>query len=125
MKQIRIEQIKLIHQSLITETGGSSGVRDMGLLESAMFTPFQTFDGEALYPSVQQKASKLCTGLIQNHPFIDGNKRIGIHAMLIFLSINGIDISYTGAELIQIGLEIADGKMNDIALVKWIIQHEI
>lgn len=125
MKQIRIEQIKLIHHSLVTETGGSGGIRDMSLLESAMYAPFQTFDGEALYPSIQQKAAKLCTGLIQNHPFIDGNKRIGIHTMLIFLSINGIDISYTGSELIQIGLEITDGKMNDIALVKWIINHEI
>lgn len=124
MKQISVKQVRLIHSSLVQETGGSDGVRDIDLLKSAMYAPFQTFDGEYLYPSVQKKASKLCTGLIQNHPFIDGNKRIGIHTMLIFLAINGVDISYTQSELVQIGLEIANGKMNDIMLLKWIIEHE-
>lgn len=90
-----------------------------------MYAPFQTFDEEALYPSIQQKAAKLCAGLIQNHPFVDGNKRIGIHVMLIFLIINGIEICYTQAELIHIGLALANGSMDDTLLVKWIIEHEI
>ncbi len=125
MKQINIEQIKLIHSELVKETGGSDGLRDISLLESAIYAPFQTFDKEALYPSIQQKAAKLCSGLIQNHPFVDGNKRTGVHIMLIFLIMNGIEISYTQAELIEIGLALADGKMNEQALVKWIIEHEI
>lgn len=124
MKQITIEQIKKIHSELIKETGGSDGIRDEGLLESAVYAPFQTFDGEALYPSIQQKATKLCIGLIQNHPFIDGNKRIGIHVLLIFLAINGIVLSYTQADLIQIGLALADNKMAEAELLKWIVDHE-
>ena len=125
MKQINIEQIKLIHSELVKETGGSDGLRDISLLESAVYAPFQTFDRESLYPSVQQKAAKLCAGLIQNHPFVDGNKRTGVHIMLIFLIINGIEISYTQAELIEIGLALADNKMKEQELVKWIIAHEI
>lgn len=125
MKQINIEQIKLIHSELIKETGGSNGLRDISLLESAVYAPFQTFDGESLYPSIQQKAAKLCLGLIQNHPFVDGNKRIGVHIMLIFLKINGIEISYTQSELIETGLALANNKMKEQALVKWIIEHEI
>ena len=125
MKQLSVEQVKLIHSELIKETGGSDGVRDISLLESAICTPFQTFDGDALYPSVQQKAAKLCVGLIQNHPFIDGNKRIGIHIMLIFLYINGVDISYTQDELVKIGMDIANGKIGDKKIVKWIIEHEM
>lgn len=124
MNLITVEQIKLIHSDLIKETGGSDGLRDPGLLEAAAFTPFQTFDGEALYPSVQQKAAKLCTGLIKNHPFIDGNKRIGVHIMLVFLVINGIELIYTQDELIQIGLSLADNRMNEAELLKWIIEHE-
>ena len=85
MKQISIEQIKLIHSELVKETGGSDGLRDISLLESAIYAPFQTFDRESLYPSVQQKAAKPCAGLIQNHPFVDGNKRTGVHIILNYL----------------------------------------
>ena len=82
-------QILLLHNQLTAETGGISGLRDEGLLESAIIAPFQTFDGMDMYPTLQQEAARLCFGLVKNHPFIDGNKRIGTHAMLVFLALNG------------------------------------
>lgn len=125
MIQISIEQMKQIHKELICETGGSEGLRDIGLLESAMYAPFQSFDGEALYPSIQRKAAKLGFGLIQNHPFIDGNKRLGIHAMLIFLAINGVFLTYSQSELVQVGLALASGKIGEQELMNWIAEHEV
>ena len=83
-------QILLLHEQLIAETGGSSGLRDEGMLDSALNAPFQTFGGEDVYPSLQQKAARLCFGLVKNHPFLDGNKRIGAHVMLVFLALNGV-----------------------------------
>lgn len=124
MKMLSVEQIKLIHGELIRETGGLDGVRDVGLLESAVLAPLQTFDDEALYPSMQQKAARLCIGLIQNHPFVDGNKRIGIHAMLVFLNLNGVELAYTQEEITSVGLALANNKMDESGLLKWIISHE-
>ncbi len=83
-------QILLLHEQLIAETGGSSGLRDEGMLDSALNAPFQTFGGEGVYPSLQQKPARLCFGLVKNHPFVDGNKRIGAHVMLVFLALNGV-----------------------------------
>ena len=85
-------QILRLHEQLVAATGGSDGLRDEGMLDSALSAPFQTFGGEDVYPSLQQKAARLCFGLIKNHPFVDGNKRIGAHAMLVFLSLNGIEL---------------------------------
>ena len=82
-----IEQILMLHTQLIEQTGGSNGVRDYNLLESAVETPFQSFGGKELYPTIQAKAVRLGYGLIKNHPMIDGNKRIGAHAMLVFLAL--------------------------------------
>lgn len=86
-------QILLLHDQLLEATGGSSGLRDEGMLDSALNAPFQTFGGEDVYPSIQQKAARLCFGLVKNHSFVDGNKRIGAHAMLVFLVLNGIEWS--------------------------------
>lgn len=88
-------QIIIIHEQLIKETGGASGLRDEGMLESALNIPFQTFGGKDLYPSLQQKAARLCFGLVKNHPFVDGNKRIGAHAMLVFLVLNGVELQHS------------------------------
>ena len=82
MIRLTKSQVLLIHDQLIAETGGSSGLRDEGILDSALSAPFQTFGGEDVYPSLQQKAARLCFGLVKNHPFVDGNKRIGAHVML-------------------------------------------
>ena len=123
MKILKKRQILLLHSALITESGGSDGVRDEGLLDSAVNTPFQTFSGQDLYPTVLEKAVRLGFGLIRNHPFIDGNKRIGTHAMLVFLNLNSITLSYEDDELISTILSVASGEMDADGLLKWIQQH--
>ena len=101
-------QILRLHEQLVAATGGSDGLRDEGMLDSALNVPFQTFGGEDVYPSLQQKAARLCFGLIKNHPFVDGNKRIGAHAMLVFFALNGIELQYTQTELSDIILQLAN-----------------
>lgn len=88
MKKLSKKQILMLHTQLIQQTGGSDGVRDYNLLDSALENPFQSFGGEELYPTIQAKAARLGYGLIKNHCMIDGNKRIGTHAMLVFLALN-------------------------------------
>ena len=111
MKRLSKEQILMLHAQLIAQTGGSDGVRDYNLLESAIETPFQSFDGEELYPTIQSKGARLGYGLIKNHCMIDGNKRIGIHAMLVFLALNGIALKYTQKELYEMVLAVAEGSL--------------
>lgn len=123
MIKLTKEQVIKVHTSLISATGGTDGVRDSGLLDSALNAPFQTFDETDLYPSLLQKGARLGYSLITNHPFVDGNKRIGIHIMLIFLEINGVEVNYTQEELIKIGLGLADGKMKYEELIQWLKEH--
>lgn len=118
------EQILMLHSQLIEATGGSDGIRDEGMLESAISNPFQTFGGKELYPSIQAKAAQLCYGLIKNHPMIDGNKRIGAHAMLVFLALNGYELQYTQTELSDTILSVASGKLDATDILKWIIAHQ-
>ena len=125
MKILTKEQVLYLHAELIEEFGGTDGIRDMGLLESAMYAPFQTFGGEALYPSVQAKAAKLGLGIVGNHPFLDGNKRTGAHVMLIFLALNGIELEYTQEELIDVIMSAARGETDSSGLLKWILEHEV
>lgn len=113
----------MLHEQLIKETGGSSGVRDRGLLESAIEAPFQTFDDLELFPTVQEKAARLGFGLIRNHAMVDGNKRIGTHAMLVFLAMNGIKLQYTQKELYTEIFEIAAGEKNYEDLLAWILNN--
>lgn len=119
------QQILLLHSQLISENGGSDGLRDVGLLESAINSPFQQFGNEDLYPTIQQKASLLCFGLVNNHPFIDGNKRIGAHVMLVFLALNGIELEYTQYELSSTILKLASNEISYQQLTRWIINHQI
>lgn len=118
-------QILLLHEQLIAETGGSSGLRDEGMLDSALNTPFQTFAGKDVYPSLQQKAARLCFGLVKNHPFVDGNKRIGAHVMLVFLALNGIELQHTQTELSKVILQLAAGTLQSTDLLDWILSHQI
>ena len=118
-------QILLLHEQLIAETGGSSGLRDEGMLDSALNTPFQTFAGKDVYPSLQQKAARLCFGLVKNHPFVDGNKRIGAHVMLVFLALNRIELQHTQAELSEVILQLAAGTLQSTDLLDWILSHQI
>jgi death-on-curing protein len=117
------EQILVLHEQLIEETGGSSGLKDEGPLESALSSPFQSFDGKDLFPSVYQKAARLGFGLASNHAFIDGNKRIGAHAMLVFLLLNGVEIEYSQEELIYLFLGIANGEKDYPDVLNWIVSH--
>lgn len=125
MKMLTEKQIILLHRELIKETGGMDGIRDEGLLESAVNAPFQSFDGFDSFPSIQQKAARLGFGLIKNHAFVDGNKRIGAHAMLVFLALNGIELEYTQEELSVAILNVASGDFSFENLVKWIVDHQI
>ena len=123
MIQLTKPQVLNIHSVLIAATGGSDGVRDHGMLESALSAPFLTFGGENIYPPLLQKAARLGCSLVSNHPFVDGNKCIGVHAMLIFLALNCVEIECTQAELIDIGLSLAKNSIGFDVLFKWLCEH--
>ncbi|MFQ6804318.1 MAG: type II toxin-antitoxin system death-on-curing family toxin [Lachnospiraceae bacterium] len=125
MIRLSKSQILLMHEQLIAQTGGSTGLRDEGMLDSSLNAPFQTFGGEDVYPSLQQKATRLCFGLVKNHPFVDGNKRIGAHVMLVFLALNGIELQYTQTELSDIILQLAANTIQSSDLLNWILTHQI
>lgn len=118
------QQIIAMHHTLIVETGGLDGLRDEGLLDSAIAAPFQTFDSTELFQSIQQKAARLACGLVQNHPFLDGNKRIAAHTMLVFLALNGISLFYRQDELTSVFLKTAAGEVDYDDLLQWVIDHE-
>ena len=109
MIKLTIDDIILLHKKIIDKTGGIRGIRDIGLLEMAVNSPFSSFGGEDLYRTIEEKAKHLCNSLIRNHPFLDGNKRIGILAMLIFLDLNEKKLDTTNEEIISLGLGIAKG----------------
>ena len=119
------EQVVKLHSSLISKTGGMDGVRDVNLLDSALKAPFQTFGGNDLYPDILDKASQLCYSLIENHPFADGNKRIGVHLTLLFLKLNNIELRYSQQELIDFGLGVASGKLNKDDIKDWMIKRTV
>ncbi len=125
MKILNKHHILLLHSALIAKFGGSDGIRDEGLLDSAVNMPFQTFSGQDLYPTVIEKAVRLGFGLIRNHPFLDGNKRIGTHAMLVFLELNNITLSYKEEDMIKMILSVAAGESDAEDLLKWVQQHTI
>ena len=124
MKKLSKNQILMLHTQLIQQTGGSDGVRDYNLLDSALETPFQSFGGDELYPTIQAKAARLGYGLIKNHCMIDGNKRIGTHAMLVFLALNGIELKYTQKELYETILDVAAGNIEYEGLLQWVLDHQ-
>jgi len=125
MKVLSREQVLNLHSQLIAATGGTDGVRDYALLDSALQAPFQGFAGVDIYPTVQQKAARLAYSLIKNHAFIDGNKRVGAHALLIFLLLNKINLEYTQQELIDIVLAVAASECEIDDLVRWILVHQL
>ena len=125
MIKLTKEQILMLHSELIKMTGGSDGIRDIGLLESALETPFQSYGGEELYPSIQAKAARLCYGLVKNHAMVDGNKRIGVHAMLVFLCVNGYELEYTQKELSDLILDVAADNKQYEDVLQWLLEHQI
>lgn len=119
------EKVLLLHQIMAEATGGSTGVRDNALLESAIESAYATFDGIELYPSKEEKAAKLGFSLISNHAFVDGNKRIGMYIMLSFLDINGVKIEATNEDVVTLGLSVADGSAKYEEILGWISTHKI
>ena len=117
------EKVLLLHQLIAEATGGSVGVRDEGLLESALETAFSGFGGKEFYPTKEEKGARLGYNLISNHAFVDGNKRIGVYVMLTFLEVNGIRIDCTNEDVVKVGLGVADGSMDYDALLAWVCEH--
>jgi death-on-curing protein len=124
MKYISINYILKLHGNLIMASGGANGLRDIGLLESAIKNSKATFAGEDLYKSTEEKCSNICYNIISNHAFTDGNKRIGIYIMLLLLEYNGIELIFTQNELIKLGLDIAKGEMKQENILEWIKEHQ-
>jgi death on curing protein len=123
MRYLSIEQVIELHRLIISQSGGGGGLRDQGALESAVAQPSMTFDGVELYPTIAAKAGALAHALIQNHPFLDGNKRIGHAAMEVFLIINGREISGTVEEQEGLIIAVASGQMSRAELINWIEEH--
>ena len=124
MTKFNKEKVLLLQQLVIESSGGSAGIRDFGLLDSAIESAYQTFAGVELYPTKEEKGARLGFNLVSNHAFVDGNKRIGLLVMLSFLAINGINLKYTDDELVFIGLSLADGKMTYEELLSWVKSHK-
>ena len=103
------EKVLLLHKLIAEETGGSIGVRDEALLESALENVFSGFGGQEFYPTKEEKGARLGYALISNHAFVDGNKRIGMYVMLTFLEVNGIRLDCTNDEVVEVGLAVASG----------------
>lgn len=120
---LTVDEIIGLHTKLISKTGGSDGLRDLGLLESAVYSAQTSFGDEELYPTTMEKAARLMYALVSNHAFVDGNKRIGVFVMLMTLKLNGIMIHYTQAELIELGLSTAAGNAKYEDIQTWIQNH--
>jgi len=119
-KTLSTDTVIAMHRIIAERTGGSPELRDIALLESALSSPFQTFGCEQLYPTLIEKAAMLGYGLICNHPFVDGNKRIGMLAMLTFLKINGYELNTSDKYVAHIGLAVAAGEMRCNELLLWL-----
>ena len=117
---ITIKNILRLHELSIITYGGSQRIRDQGLMESAIARPYQTFDGEDLYPTVFEKAAALTESIIINHPFIDGNKRTGLLAMLVILEIGNFKISASNDDTYSFTIQISTGEIKFKEIVIWL-----
>lgn len=125
MIYLELGEVLELHQMLLEQSGGMSGVRDQGLLESALVQPQMTFAGQELYPTIVDKAAALAFSLIQNHPFVDGNKRIGHAAMELFLVLNGYEIQADADEQERVILSVAASEMDREAWIGWLQNHVV
>lgn len=119
------EKVLLLHQLIAEETGGSVGLRDEALLDSALESAFSGFGDQEFYPTKEEKGARLGYTLISNHAFVDGNKRIGMYIMLTFLEVNGIRVDSTNEDVARVGLAVADGSMDYEDLLSWVKQHAV
>ena len=126
-KKIKIlseEKVTSLHKLMAEKTGGDPGIRDMGLLSSALESPYSTFGGVELYPTVEEKAARLGFALISNHAFVDGNKRIGMLVMLVFLDVNNYPIRPTNDDVARVGIAVAAGNMKYESLLAWVRENK-
>ncbi len=124
MIKLSKEKVLLLHELLTEATGGDPNIRDLGLLDSALESAFQTFDGVELYPTKEEKGARIGYALISNHAFVDGNKRIGMLVMMTFLEVNGIRLHPTVDDVVRVGLAAASGEMKYDELLEWIYDNE-
>ena len=117
---ILVKEVELLHRILIDKFGGSHGIRDNAALESAIARPFQTFDGNDLYPSVLEKAASLIESILVNHPFIDGNKRTGYTVLRLYLIQNGLDIAASQENKYEFVINIASGTLKYEGILSWL-----
>ncbi len=118
------DKVLLLHKLITEETGGDPNIRDIALLDSALESAFQTFGGQELYPTKEEKGARIGYSLISNHAFVDGNKRIGMYVLLTFLETNGIKINPTVEDVARVGLAVAAGEMKYEELLAWILENK-
>ena len=123
MRFLTLGDVVELHQQLLTQAGGASGIRDLGLLESALAQPKATFAGADLHPTLVDKAAALGFALVANHAFIDGNKRVGHAAMEVFLVLNGLEINASVDEQERLMLDVASGTLDRGELAEWLRAH--
>lgn len=123
IRYLSLLEVLDLHRQIIYQSSGASGVRDLGALESAIAQPRMTFGGEDLYPTIVDKAAAIGFSLVMNHPFVDGNKRIGHAAMETFLVLNGLEINALVDEQEQVILRLASSEMEREDFVEWLKQH--
>lgn len=124
MTRLEKDTILHLHERICEKTGGDPGIRDLGLLESALESPFQTFGGHDLYPTLEEKGARLGFSLISNHAFVDGNKRIGILALILFMRVNGAPLTLSNEDIITAALGVAAGRMDYPSLLAWVHTHQ-
>lgn len=125
MRYLSLGEVVFLHAQVIAQSGGSSGLRDRGALESAVAQPEMSFGGDNLYPTVAEKAAALGHSLIQNHPFVDGNKRVGQAALEVFLVLNGYEIEASVDEQERVILTVASGQMGRTQFSEWLKAHVV
>ena len=123
MRHLTLGELIELHHRIIEQSGGADGVRDLGLAESALAQPQMSFGGTALYPTLAEKAAALCFSLVMNHPFVDGNKRIGHAAMETFLVINGFELTADVDDSESVMLRLAAGELERLPFTEWVVQH--
>jgi len=123
MRYLTLGEVVELHRLILGATGGAPGIRDLGALESAIAQPKATFGGTDLYPTLVDKAAALCFALVQGHPFVDGNKRVGHAAMETLLVLNGTEITAPVDEEERLMLDLAAGRMSRRHLTDWLRQH--
>lgn len=123
MKYLSVKDVLLLHYLTIEKTGGSHGIRDLSLIESAVNRPKASFAGKDLYPTIFEKAAALCQSLIKNHPFVDGNKRTALLSTMTFLKLNGYEFVSEQKELVEFGVKIDNENISLEEIANWFKKH--